>query len=42
MNLTPMFMIENVSRLVGLLGGQIKDSIIEKFTKMGYDIQYKL
>ncbi len=37
-----MFIIENVPGLVGLFGGQIKDSIIEKFTNMGYDIQYKI
>lgn len=36
------FVIENVPGLVGLFGGQIKDSIIEKFTVMGYDIQYKI
>ena len=37
-----MFVIENVPGLVGLFGGQIKDSIIEKFTEMGYEIQYKI
>lgn len=37
-----MFVIENVPGLVGLFGGQIKDSIIEKFEKMGYSIQYKI
>jgi DNA (cytosine-5)-methyltransferase 1 len=36
------FVIENVPGLVGLFGGQIKDSIIEKFTDMGYKIQYKI
>ena len=36
------FVIENVPGLVGLFGGQIKDSIIEKFTAMGYDIKYKI
>lgn len=36
------FVIENVPGLVGLFGGQIKDSIVEKFTKIGYDIQYKI
>lgn len=36
------FVIENVPGLVALFGGQIKDSIIEKFTKMGYNIQYKI
>lgn len=37
-----MFVIENVPGLVGLFGGQIKDSIIKKFTDMGYSIQYKI
>lgn len=36
------FVIENVPGLVGLFGGRIKDSIIEKFTNMGYKIQYKI
>ena len=36
------FVIENVPGLVGLFGGQIKDSIIEKFTEMGYHIEYKI
>jgi DNA (cytosine-5)-methyltransferase 1 len=36
------FAIENVPGLVGLFGGQIKDSIIEKFTEMGYQIEYKI
>ena len=36
------FVIENVPGLVGLFGGQIKDSIIKKFTAMGYDIQHKI
>lgn len=36
------FVIENVPGLVGLFGGQIKDSIIEKFTEMGYRIKYKI
>lgn len=36
------FVIENVPGLVGLFGGQIKDSIIEKFTDMGYDIKYQI
>ena len=36
------FVIENVPGLVGLFGGQIKDSIVEKFTDMGYKIQYKI
>lgn len=36
------FVIENVPGLVGLFNGQIKDSIIEKFTAMGYRIEYKI
>lgn len=36
------FVIENVPGLVGLFKGKIKDSIVEKFTKMGYTIQYKI
>lgn len=36
------FVIENVPGLVGLFKGQIKDSIIEKFSSMGYNIQYKI
>ncbi len=36
------FVIENVPGLVGLFNGQIKDSIIEKFTKMGYTVEYKI
>jgi DNA (cytosine-5)-methyltransferase 1 len=36
------FVIENVPGLVGLFGGQIKDSVIEKFTEMGYQIEYKI
>lgn len=36
------FVIENVPGLVGLFGGQIKDSIMQRFTDMGYDIQYKI
>ena len=36
------FVIENVPGLVSLFGGQIKDSIIEKFTAMGYDVQYRI
>lgn len=36
------FVIENVPGLVGLFDGQIKDSIIEKFTDMGYHTEYKI
>lgn len=36
------FVIENVPGLVGLFNGKIKDSIIEKFTDMGYNIQYRI
>ena len=36
------FVIENVPGLVSLFKGQIKDSIIEKFQKMGYSIQFQI
>ncbi len=36
------FVIENVPGLVGLFGGKIKDSIIEKFTDMGYKIKHEI
>lgn len=36
------FVIENVPGLVSLFGGQIKDSIIEKFTAMGYKVKYQV
>ena len=36
------FVIENVPGLVSLFGGQIKDSIIEKFTQMGYKVKYQI
>lgn len=36
------FVIENVPGLVGLFGGQIKDSIIQRFNDLGYKIQYKI
>lgn len=36
------FVIENVPGLVSLFGGQIKDSIIEKFTAMGYKVKYQI
>lgn len=36
------FIIENVPGLVGLFKGQIKDNIIEKFTGMGYKINYEI
>lgn len=36
------FVIENVPGLVALFDGQIKNSIIDKFIKMGYKIQYKI
>ena len=34
--------IENVPGLVSLFNGQIKDSIIEKFTAMGYKVKYQI
>lgn len=36
------FVIENVIGIVSLFKGQIKDSIIEEFTKMGYQVQFKV
>lgn len=36
------FVIENVPGLVSLFDGQIKDSIMEKFTEMGYNICYQI
>lgn len=36
------FVIENVPGLVGLFGGRIKDSIIQKLSQLGYNVQYKL
>lgn len=36
------FVIENVPGLVGLFGGKIKDSIIDKLSQLGYNVQYKL
>lgn len=36
-----MFVIENVPGLVSLFGGQVKDNIINRFTQMGYNVQYK-
>lgn len=36
------FVIENVPGLVGLFGGAIKDSIIQRFSNMGYKIEYKI
>ncbi len=37
-----IFIIENVPGLVGLFGGAIKDSILEKFMAMDYKIEYKI
>lgn len=36
------FVIENVPGLVGLFKGQIKDSILERLTALGYNVQYKI
>lgn len=36
------FVIENVPGLVGLFKGQIKDSIIERMTALGYKVQYRI
>lgn len=35
------FVIENVTGIISLFKGQIKDHIIEEFTKMGYKVQFK-
>lgn len=37
-----MFVIENVPGLVRLFGGVVKDNIIKEFSKMGYNVQYKI
>ena len=36
------FVIENVIGIVSLFKGQIKDTIIEEFSKMGYKVQFKV
>jgi DNA (cytosine-5)-methyltransferase 1 len=36
------FVIENVPGLVALFGGKIKDSIIDKFTELGYKVNYQI
>ncbi len=36
------FVIENVPGLVSLFKGQIKDSIIERLTNLGYNVQYRI
>jgi len=36
------FVIENVPGLVSLFNGQIKDSIIDKFSEMGYTVCYRI
>lgn len=36
------FVIENVPGLVTLFKGVVKDSIIKKFTELGYSVQYKI
>lgn len=36
------FVIENVPGLVSLFNGQIKESIIERLTSLGYKVQYKI
>lgn len=37
-----VFVIENVPGLISLYGGQIRDSIVDKFTELGYKIQHKI
>ena len=36
------FVIENVPGLASLFGGQIKESILEKFKKLGYQVENKI
>ena len=36
------FVIENVPGLVGLFKGEVKDSIIERLTALGYNVKYKI
>jgi len=36
------FVIENVPGLVALFGGMIKNSIIDKFTELGYKVNYQI
>jgi len=37
-----VFVLENVPGLVGLFNGQIKDAIIDEFSKIGYCVKYKI
>jgi DNA (cytosine-5)-methyltransferase 1 len=42
-NLKPKaFVLENVPGLVGLFGGQLKDALLEAFSKCGYTTSYKI
>jgi DNA (cytosine-5)-methyltransferase 1 len=36
------FILENVPGLVGLYKGSVKDAIIENFTKLGYNVTYRI
>jgi DNA (cytosine-5)-methyltransferase 1 len=36
------FLLENVPNLVSMSGGKIKDSIINDFIELGYDVKYKI
>ncbi|WP_346846345.1 DNA cytosine methyltransferase [uncultured Clostridium sp.] len=36
------FVIENVTGLVSLFKGAIKDNIVKKFTEMGYNVKYQI
>lgn len=36
------FLVENVPGLVNMYKGQVKDKIIERFTELGYNVQYKI
>lgn len=37
-----VFLLENVPNLVSMAGGMIKDSIINDFSNLGYDVKYKI
>lgn len=36
------FVIENVPGIISLFNGEVKENIIKKFTKMGYNVTYKI
>lgn len=37
-----VFIMENVPGLIRLFGGSVKDSVIEDFSSLGYDVQYQI